>query len=208
MADEQAAQGRFSRPALEHLLDRSRTCGAGPKEEVRHDQHSQFAHRRSGLHRRRRPRPSPTMEITAIPSAAVTTSSSRLARSRSSFLRLIAAVRAGRSPNSCRRNRSGPALAHRRSIPAAKPDRGNSSGPNTPNKLFSMSPKAPGAGEVRPQEMAQPPRKLRVGAKVDEPKLAAPQLLAPAPPATPAEVEQVNFRSGLRRAKSTVPPRS
>jgi hypothetical protein len=81
-----------------------------------------------------------------------------------------------------------------------KADRGNSSGPGTPTTLFSVSPKAPRAGDgplagngpVTAKFVA--PKAPRgdgpVLAKVEEPKLATPQLLAPAAAATPVKVEQ------------------
>ena len=83
---------------------------------------------------------------------------------------------------------------------APKADRGNSSGPRTPTTLFSVSPKAPRAGDgplagngpVTAKFVA--PKASRgdgpVLAKIEEPRLAAPQLLAPASGTTAVKVTQ------------------
>jgi hypothetical protein len=91
---------------------------------------------------------------------------------------------------------------------APKADRGNFSGPKT---LFSLSPKAPRAGSTTAQIVA--PKAPRGGdgpnvakfvapkaprgdgpvvATAEEPKLAAPQLLAPPSSPTPVKVEQAS----------------
>jgi hypothetical protein len=74
---------------------------------------------------------------------------------------------------------------------APKADRGNSSGPV---KVFSLPPKAPRADSGSTTAQIVAPKAPRgdgpVVAKAEQPKFAAPQLLAPASAATPVKVEQ------------------
>ena len=74
---------------------------------------------------------------------------------------------------------------------APKADRGNSSGPKT---LFSISPKAPRADSGSTTAQIVAPKAPRgdgpVVANAEQPKLAAPQLLAPASAEAPVKVEQ------------------
>jgi hypothetical protein len=113
------------------------------------------------------------------------------ARSRSLSPRPIVTVRAGRSPESSRPNETAPALARsplnsrlRKPIPAILP---------VPPNCSRCRPRRRGLAMPRDREARNPKAPRGDGpvlAKVDEPKLAAPQLLAPAPAATPVKVEQ------------------